>query len=77
MMILKIRSDSMEKYRIILKRTLSKKLLEETPRFNQFMDCLIECLDEYKDYKITHSSHYDDLSDSLINVVEFEQNVDD
>lgn len=53
------------------------KLLEETPRFNQFMECLIECLNEYKDYKITHWSHYDELSDSLVNVVEFEKNEND
>lgn len=61
----------MENYRIVLCHTYSKKTLIETPRFNEFMDALIKFMVQYKDRDIEHSSHYDELSDSLMNVVEF------
>lgn len=61
----------MEKYRIIIHRFISTKILIETPRFNEFMDALLKFMIQYKDREIKHSSHYDELSDSLVNMVEF------
>ena len=60
----------MEKYRIVFRGFGITRILIETPRFNEFMDALIKFMIEYKDREIKHSSHYNELSDSLVNVVE-------
>ena len=70
-MILTMSGDNLEKYRIVFRRFGSMRILLETPRFNEFMDALIKFMVQYKDRDIEHSSHYDELSDSLVNVVEF------
>lgn len=59
----------MEVYRLVLRYFSHERIMIETPRFNEFMDCLVKALEEHPDWTIEHSTHYSDVLDALVNKV--------